>query len=527
MANDYYEATFAGQEYGLARAEDVVAALNAVESAFDKLPRLRALLEDRVTSAVATTTDAGQSYRITVPHPPTAYTRGMAVQVGFPATNKANPTLNLVAANGTALGAKSIRQVNGQSLGAGHIEENAIAELYYQTADGGYWILGAGAAGVEGPPGPPEGTFSLNSSSELIFTPNTGSIANFGPIAPRWQGAYSSGTEYDFMDLVRSGTGLYLYISTTASTGTAVTDTTVWQRLANAGAPGGMVTEFRTATSQSDPGDGRMRFNNSSLSSVTRIYVDDQDADGNDLSDWIDTWDDYGSSPHAQLLVQNADGGTVAVFGVTDVAALSGYRRITVTHVAGSTRPDNDDLVTLVPLLRGNTGSQGNDGNDATVTDDTVLDLAQSSRSSSDRGKLLGTSETNENALALVDKPTGRERLYTPGSDGEWSNNSTMSFSVALDSGKDLDDHEYITISLWAGASDTNKFNETITILRSEIETDTDPSTTGDTVHIGGVPSSSNAVVFGRNNAGTTMYFRATQSSYDTGKIMGIWGGDF
>lgn len=42
----------------------------------------------------------------------------------------------------------------------------------------------------------------------------------------------------------------------------------------------------------------------------------------------------------------------------------------------------------------------------AEVDDDFVLDLAQSSRSSSDRGKFLGTSSSNENELTLLDAPS-------------------------------------------------------------------------------------------------------------------------
>ena len=41
------------------------------------------------------------------------------------------------------------------------------------------------------------------------------------------------------------------------------------------------------------------------------------------------------------------------------------------------------------------------------VTDDRVLDLAQASRSSTDRGKFLGTSASNENDLVLLDAPSG------------------------------------------------------------------------------------------------------------------------
>ena len=44
------------------------------------------------------------------------------------------------------------------------------------------------------------------------------------------------------------------------------------------------------------------------------------------------------------------------------------------------------------------------------VTDDDVLDLAQSTRTSADRGKVLGVSETNEDALSLLDAGGGVAR---------------------------------------------------------------------------------------------------------------------
>ena len=40
------------------------------------------------------------------------------------------------------------------------------------------------------------------------------------------------------------------------------------------------------------------------------------------------------------------------------------------------------------------------------TTDDRILDLAQSSRAAADRGKVLGTSTTNENEMALLDRVT-------------------------------------------------------------------------------------------------------------------------
>ena len=51
-------------------------------------------------------------------------------------------------------------------------------------------------------------------------------------------------------------------------------------------------------------------------------------------------------------------------------------------------------------------GGGGGDGG-APLTDDAVLDLAQGTRTSADRGKFLGTSSTDQDALALLDAPSG------------------------------------------------------------------------------------------------------------------------
>ena len=55
MANDYYEANFAGQSFSLARTqvEQLEASLKRIQAGFAKLPRLAAILEDRVTAVTA------------------------------------------------------------------------------------------------------------------------------------------------------------------------------------------------------------------------------------------------------------------------------------------------------------------------------------------------------------------------------------------------------------------------------------------------------------------------------------------
>ena len=52
------------------------------------------------------------------------------------------------------------------------------------------------------------------------------------------------------------------------------------------------------------------------------------------------------------------------------------------------------------------------------VTDDSILDLAQETRTTADRGKVLGVASDNENELALVTAPSGGGGLSVSGVDG-------------------------------------------------------------------------------------------------------------
>jgi hypothetical protein len=49
---------------------------------------------------------------------------------------------------------------------------------------------------------------------------------------------------------------------------------------------------FDSSTSNSDPGSGRLRLNNSTLSSATQLYISETDANGVNVSAILATWDD-------------------------------------------------------------------------------------------------------------------------------------------------------------------------------------------------------------------------------------------
>ena len=361
-ANDWFNAAFAGVPHGLVRAEHFNALVEALQTSFALLPSRDALLQDRVTAAIAT--GGPVHYQVVLDHPPDAYRDAITLNIRWPVANDPDPTLSVVGADGAPLGQKPIRQVDGTALSANHFAAHSRGELYYVTQGAGYWILGAGARGIQGPAGPPDGTFSLNSSSELIFTPTGGGSTNLGPAAMRWRGAYSASTTYSFLNIVGSGATKYLHVGTADTTGTAVTDTSVWQPLARDGYDAAVAWNFSTSTTMADPAAGDVRLNNAAPASVTRIAVDDTDADGNGVGGWVATFDDTGESAtgHGTLFIRDVANDNLLIYRVTGLSDNSGWTRLDVTHLSGTARPADDArlAVWFVP-----TGQKGDDGTQA------------------------------------------------------------------------------------------------------------------------------------------------------------------
>ena len=76
---------------------------------------------------------------------------------------------------------------------------------------------------------------------------------------------------------------------------------------------GGVPYLFDTSTAAGSGGQGRLRFNNSTISNVTNLYFDDTDTFGIDQTGWYDTWDDTNVSPginRGYIYLTSADSST-------------------------------------------------------------------------------------------------------------------------------------------------------------------------------------------------------------------------
>ena len=137
------------------------------------------------------------------------------------------------------------------------------------------------------------------------------------------------------------------------------------------------------------------------------------------------------------------------------------------------------------------------------------------------------THSSTDTATVTIAGAAGRTALFTPSSTvGVWTasiSSTPLQVTVA-----DIDDYDYITISLWGGEDNTPMSTSTFTFLRSLLTVDTHPRSSESVISMSWTfGSTTRILLFSRNSAGTTIYVSANSSSTDTGKIMGIWGGDF
>jgi len=125
---------------------------------------------------------------------------------------------------------------------------------------------------------------------------------------------------------------------------------------------------YDTGTTVAGALSGEIRFNNAALGSATQIGINATDADGNDLTSYFSTLDNYGSNIlKGTLLFKPADltSGEFAAFNVTTVFTNnSGVLTATIASAGGGlTLSDGDEvIVTLIPAVQGEQGYTGSQG---------------------------------------------------------------------------------------------------------------------------------------------------------------------
>lgn len=127
----------------------------------------------------------------------------------------------------------------------------------------------------------------------------------------------------------------------------------------------GVKYAFSTTTTDSDPGNGYIRFNNADPALATYIYIDSLDATGASQTAWYDMWDNSTSTNKGYITLTQFRTDSTAVFYVNNtVTNASGYYKIPVTYVSGAL-PSNGAACFLNFSLSGNIGNEAPAGGDA------------------------------------------------------------------------------------------------------------------------------------------------------------------
>lgn len=127
------------------------------------------------------------------------------------------------------------------------------------------------------------------------------------------------------------------------------------------GPTGSTAFNFDSTTTDADPGSGDLRLNNATPASATEAYIDTNNRGGTDVSAWLDTFDDLGvSAGRGQLHIFDAAAPTTVfrIYNVTgSVVDGTGYRKVTIAHVAGAGSFTNGNELLVAFFARGNSGA--------------------------------------------------------------------------------------------------------------------------------------------------------------------------
>lgn len=127
------------------------------------------------------------------------------------------------------------------------------------------------------------------------------------------------------------------------------------------GAVLGVKYVFSSATADSDPGAGTLRFNSSAISSATQAFIDNAEAGGVDVTGWLDSFDTSTATIKGYLsYVVDADPTIRGLFRVTgSVVDGTGYRKVTIANEYALGTPANGAALSIDFVNSGNNGLNG------------------------------------------------------------------------------------------------------------------------------------------------------------------------
>jgi hypothetical protein len=146
----------------------------------------------------------------------------------------------------------------------------------------------------------------------------------------------------------------------TGSTGSTGATGSTGSTGATGGSTGGLDYIFETATADSDQGTGKVWLNNTTRSSATILYIDDNDVDSTDVSAYVATWDDSTTTSTRGFIkiYQRADNSIYSIFNINGASTdATAYYKVPVSHLVSVGTIADADPIDVFFSRTGNAGS--------------------------------------------------------------------------------------------------------------------------------------------------------------------------
>jgi len=110
-----------------------------------------------------------------------------------------------------------------------------------------------------------------------------------------------------------------------------------------------------------DPGTGKMRLNNTTITSATKLWIDYLDDNGTQLQNFLTTIDDSTSTIKGHFRISNkTNSAKFALYTISGLTDRTGYFEVDCAYVSGSTSSFNDSEDIVITFAR--TGDKGETG---------------------------------------------------------------------------------------------------------------------------------------------------------------------
>ena len=222
--------------------------------------------------------------------------------------------------------------------------------------------------------------------------------------------------------------------------------------------------DWSTDTTVSDPGAGNVKINNANLTAGTILSIDDTDAQGTDIQQFLRTIDDSTSAIKGHFRMANKlNADDFALYTISAISEETGYFEVTVSYVDGSATSFTNGEELIMTFAR--TGDKGDTGFTGSTGDTGFNGSVGFTGSKGDQGVTGFTGSSGLTSSFTVDADSGTSQPIGNGDTLRILGGTNLSSIV---SGTDI-----VTINFDGGLT-VSDFDTNSILLTGETFVDTD-----------------------------------------------------